>query len=359
MALTLVMCFNGWISFEAAAAMVLGENIGTTITANLAAMVANSTAKRAARVHLLFNVIGVIWVLSILPFFLKSVDAITIYISGKSAFTDTASIPISLSFFHTFFNILNVLFQLSFVKYLVKLVEKLIPLKEDEQEFNLKYIKFGMLSTSELSLLQAKNEIVVYAEQTKKLFNRLIPMLDEKSDRKFSKMFDKVDSGEDKSDEMEVAIATYLTKVTEGQLSKSSSRRISSMLRIIDEIESMGDSALNMARAIRRSRDLKEQISAEMVEKLMVMYGMVNEAFEIMIANLNEHHYDVNKIPAKVIERKINDYRNKLRKEHVKDIEEDKYCYKIGTLYKDIFSESEKFGDYIYDVTLSIVDSAD
>ena len=359
MALTLVMTFNGWIGFETAAAMVLGENIGTTITANLAAMVANSTAKRAARIHLLFNVIGVIWVLSVLPFFLRGVDNITVSISGTSAFTDASAVPISLSFFHTFFNILNVLFQIWFVKYLVMAVEKLIPAKEDEQEFNLKFIKFGMLSTSELSLLQAKNEIVVYAEQTKKLFKRLQPMLNEESERKFNKKFDKVDTGEDKSDEMEVAIANYLTKVTEGQLSKASSKRVSSMLRIIDEIESMGDAALNIARAIRRSREVKEEFTPEMIKKLEKMFDLVEDAFDIMIVNLNEHHYDVNKLPAKLIERKINDYRNKLRKNHVKDIEAEKYCYKIGTLYKDIFSESEKFGDYIYDVTLSIIESAE
>ncbi len=357
MALTLVMCNNGWISFDSAAAMVLGENIGTTITANLAAMVANSAAKRAARFHLLFNVVGVIWVLAIFPIFLRGIDAIAITISGKSAFTDAASVPIALSLFHTFFNIINVFLQIWFLKYLVAFVQKVVPEKEDEQEFKLKYIKFGMLSTSELSLLQAKKEIVVYAQHTKKLFKRLNNMLNEKNERKFMKQFEKVELGENKSDEMEVSIAKYLTKVAEGELSKESSKRISAMLRIIDEIESMGDSCLNISRAMLRARSKKEKFTPKMIENIQKMFSLVEKALDIMIENLDKSSGSVDKINSELIEKKINENRNKLRKEHVRDIENEKYSYKIGTLYKDIFSESEKMGDYMYDVTQSIVDS--
>ena len=356
MALTLVMCNNGWISFDSAAAMVLGENIGTTITANLAAMVANSTAKRAARFHFLFNVIGVIWVLSIFPFFLKGIDGIAQTISGKSAFTDAGSVPIALSLFHTVFNVLNVLMQIWFIKYLVKLVQKFVPEREDDQEFKLKYIKFGMLSTSELSLLQAKNEIILYAQQTKKLFGRLSTMLDEKSDRKFIKQFEKVEIGENKSDEMEVSIAKYLTKVAEGELSKESSKNISSMLRVIDEMESIGDSCLNIARAMHRARDIEDKLTPYMKEQIREMFSLLENAFDTMIVNLDKHHYEVDKIATEAVEKKINRFRNKLRKQHVHDIENEIYSYKIGTLYKDIFSESEKMGDYIYDVSMSIID---
>lgn len=359
MALTLVMCNNGWIGFETAAAMVLGENIGTTITANIAATVANTTAKRAARIHLLFNVLGVVWVLSVFPIFLKGIDAITLSISGKSAFIDNGAVPISLSFFHTIFNILNVVVQIWFVSYLVKLVNKLIPEKDDEQEFKLKYIKFGMMSTAELSLLQAKKEIVLYARQTKKLFGRLINMLEESKERKFNKLFDKIENGERNSDEMEVSIAKYLTKVSEAQLSKESSKRISSMLRIVDEIESIGDSCLNIGRAISRSRDKKSEFNKEMVGKLNKMFGYVDDAFKTMITNLEEHHYDVDIKNAKKLETKIDDYRKSLRKKHLSDIEKEKYSYQTGILYKDVFSELEKMGDYIYDVSLSIVDSAE
>jgi phosphate:Na+ symporter len=338
--------------------MVLGENIGTTITANIAAVVANASAKRAARLHLLFNVMGVIWVISILPYFTNAIDTITQYFTGKSAFTDAGSIPIALSFFHTFFNVINVLIQIWFIKYLVILVQKIVPEREEEQEFKLKYIKFGMLNTSELSILQAKKEIVVYAQQTKKLFGRLKNMLDEKGERKFKKQFDKVESAEDKSDEMEVSIARYLTKVAEGELSKESSRGISAMLRIIDEIESIGDSCLNISRAMLRARDKDINFTPQMKENILEMFSLVEKALEVMIENLNKQKYEVDIKGTEVIEKKINEFRNKLRSQHVHDIENEKYSYQIGTLYKDIFSESEKIGDYIYDVTLSIVDSS-
>ncbi len=359
MALTLVMCNNGWISFDSAAAMVLGENIGTTITANLAAIVANFSAKRAARIHLLFNVVGVIWILAVFPFFLKGVDAITQSVTGKSAFTSTDAVPIALSFFHTFFNIINVLLQIWFVKYLVVLVQKFVPEKEDELEFKLKYIKFGMLSTSELSLLQAKKEILVYAQQSKKLFGRLINMLNEKNERKLIKQFEKIELGEDKSDEMEVSIAKYLTKVAEGELSRQSSKNISSMLRIVDEIESIGDSCLNIARSMYRIHQKKEKLTPDMKEKLLGMFALLEKAMDIMIENLNKNNYDVDKFATETIEKKINRFRNNLRKENVEDIENEKYSYQIGTLYKDMFSELEKMGDYIYDVTMSIIDYAE
>uniref|UniRef100_UPI0032174433 Na/Pi cotransporter family protein n=1 Tax=uncultured Draconibacterium sp. TaxID=1573823 RepID=UPI0032174433 len=359
MALTLVMCNNGWISFDSAAAMVLGENIGTTITANLAAMVANSTAKRAARFHFVFNVVGVIWVLSIFPYFLNGIDSIAQSISGESAFTHAGAVPVALSLFHTFFNILNVLLQIWFIKFLVNLVIRLVPEREDEQEFKLKYIKFGMLSTSELSLLQAKKEIILYGQQTKKLFSRLGNMLTEKNERKFQKQFDKVEIGEDKSDEMEVSIAKYLTKVAEGELSKESSKRISSMLRIVDEVESIGDSCLNIARAMMRARNKKEKFTPEMKENIKDMFSLLENAMEVMLENLDKHYYNVDSQRTRLIEKKINELRNKLRKQHVRDIESEKYSYQIGTLYKDIFSESEKMGDYIYDVTMSIVDFAE
>ena len=356
MALTLVMCNNGWISFDSAAAMVLGENIGTTITANLAAMVANSSAKRAARFHFIFNVVGVIWVLSIFPFFLKGIDSIAQTFTGQSAFTSPTAVPIALSLFHTFFNIINVLMQIWFLKFLVKIVQKMVRERDDEQEFKLTYIKFGMLNTSELSLLQAKKEIILYAQQTKKLFGRLRNMIDEKSERKFMKLFDKIEKGEDKSDEMEISIAKYLTKVAEGELSKESSKRISAMLRAVDEIESIADSCLNMARAMYRVQNKKYELTSGMKKNILEMFTFLDEAFDLMISNLNKDHKDVDKISTVSVEKKINRFRDKLRKQHVRDIENEVYSYQIGTLYKDIFSESEKLGDYIYDTNMSLIE---
>lgn len=356
MALTLVMCNNGWIGFESAAAMVLGENIGTTITANLAAMVANVTAKRAARLHLLFNVLGVVWVLVVFPYFLKGIDGIAQIFSGKSAFVNAASVPIALSLFHTFFNVFNVLIQIWFVKYLVNLVTKLVPDREDDEEFTLKHINFGMLSTGELSLVQAKKEILLYGQQTKKLFDRLDHMLSETKERKFSKLFDKVKNGEVKSDEMEVSIAKYLTKVSEGDLSNESAKRISAMFRVIDEIESVGDSCFDIARSIWRSRDKNTPFTPEMKEKIKKMFSLINKAMDVMLVNLEKHDDRVDILAARNIESKINDYRNKLRKEHVKDMEKEAYSYYVAGLYKEVFSELEKMGDHIYDVSEAIVE---
>ncbi len=303
--------------------------------------------------------VGVLWVLSVFPFFLKGIDAITQSVTGSSAFTTPGSIPIALSFFHTTFNILNVILQIWFVKYLVTLVQKLVPEREDEEEFKLKHIKFGLLNTSELSLLQAKKEIMVYAQQTKKLFSRISNMLNETSERKLVKQFNKVEMGEDKSDDMEVSIASYLTKVSEGELSKQSSKSISSMLRIVDEIESIGDSCLNVARAILRISDKKEKLKPKMKEKIEEMISLVEKAMDIMIENLNKESNEVTKLDAESIEKQINRLRDKLRKEHVTNIEGEKYSYQIGTLYKDIFSGLERTGDHIYDITLSIIDYAD
>jgi phosphate:Na+ symporter len=216
-----------------------------------------------------------------------------------------------------------------------------------------------MLSTSELSLLQAKKEIILYGQQTQKLFGRLNSMLNETNERKFNKQFEKVETGENKSDEMEISIAKYLTKVTEGELSKASSKRVSSMLRIVDEMESIGDSCLNVARAMSRAANTEEKLTSEMKEKIQVMFSLVESALNIMIENLDKHNYDVDKVKTESIEKEINEYRNQLRRENVSAIENDKYSYQIGALYKDIFSESEKMGDYIYDVTTSIVDYVD
>jgi phosphate:Na+ symporter len=216
-----------------------------------------------------------------------------------------------------------------------------------------------MMNTSELSLLQAKKEIVVFAQQTRKLFCRLQNMLTEKKDRQFAKQFDKVDLGEGKSDEMEEAIAHYLAKVSEHQLSKSSSKRVGSMLKIVDEMESMGDSCLRIARSLERTRTKSEKLSATMKENIGQMFGYIVEAFDVMIANLEEHHYKVTLSHAQKLELRINNFRNELRKSHLKDIESESYSYKTGALYKDIFTEAEKLADNIYEVTVSIIDSAE
>ncbi|MFH1514217.1 MAG: Na/Pi cotransporter family protein, partial [bacterium] len=227
MALTIVMCYNGLIPFDIAAAMVLGENIGTTITANVAAMVGNVSAKRAARAHTLFNVLGVFWMVLAFPYFLRLVDYVVINLEGKSAFTDVAAIPVGLSIFHSAFNILNTLVMVWFIKYYEKLVIKLVPYKdEDDEEFRLRHINFGLFSTPELDLVQAEKEISIFAKRTQKMFGFVPELLVKKKEKKYQKLLQRLRKYEDIMDRMEVEIAKYLTKVAEGNLSPKASKKI-------------------------------------------------------------------------------------------------------------------------------------
>lgn len=352
MALTLVMCNNGWIPFELAAAMVLGENIGTTITANIAALVANASAKRAARAHFIFNIIGVIWIMLILHPFLNLIAGITIKVTGHSPFEVNSAIPIALSLFHSIFNITNVLLLVGFTPLIVKIVEKMIPIKDDEkEEFRLQYISSGMLSTAELSTLQAKKEIASFANHTKKMFGFVKKSFDETNEKNFTYLYERTLKYEDICDNMEVEIASYLTKISEGELSTAASTRISSMLKIISDIESIGDSCYNLAKACKRKFEQKQSFLPNSIKNIHSMFDLIDEAFDTMIYNL-EHDYHLASLKkANEIERRINQYRTELKQEHLNNIKEKKYTYQSGVIYSDIFLESEKLGDFIINVS--------
>ena len=241
MALTLVMCANGWIGFDIAASMVLGENIGTTITANLAATVANTAAKRAAFAHFLFNMFGVCWVMALFPLFLKGVGALSVELGIGDPFTDTQSVPVALSLFHTCFNVANVLILIWFTKSLAHIVTRIVKPKESaEDAFTLKHIKIGLLSTPEASLFQAKQEIVQYAQNTQDMYRQVVECLHMPS-REFETKFEKIDKLEDESDVVEVEIADYLTKVSESKLSTENTQRRRAMSRGVPETESSAD----------------------------------------------------------------------------------------------------------------------
>jgi len=360
MALTLVMCANGWISFDIAAAMVLGENIGTTITANLAAMVANTTAKRAALAHFLFNVLGVAWVLSIFPIFLGWIAQLSIFLGiGDPTLVYPVgevnlAIPMSLSLFHTLFNIINVLILIWFIKLLARIVTKIIPQKETSDDaFTLKHIKIGMLSTPDASLFQAKEEIMLYGKNTHKMFHKVTTCLG-LSTKEFEKAFDLLVKMEDESDQVEVEIAHYLTKVSESKLSTENSQRIRAMFKIVTEIESIADSSLNIAKAISRRNDQNKTFSEELINKLKQMFSLVEEALDVMTTNLDTEYTAVNAKKTYELEQSINDYRTILKQEHFLAIEEKRYDYHTGILYNDIFSECEKIGDFAINVTQAI-----
>ena len=354
MALTLVMCANGWISFPIAASMVLGENIGTTITANLAAMVANTTAKRAAFAHFLFNVFGVLWVLAIFPVFLTWIEHLSEFLGIGDPMTNIESVPMALSLFHTVFNITNVLLLIWFIKLIAKIVTKIIPSKETADDaFKLKHIKIGLLSTPDASLFQAKQEIALYGKETLTMFRRVTECL-EMNPKDFPKKFEHLVHLEDESDKIEVEIADYLTKVSESKLSTENSQRIRAMFKIVSEIESVADSSLNVAKAINRRNEQNVVFPENLTHKMQHMFELVAESLEVMCTNLTTEYKEVNAKKAYEVENAINDYRTILKQEHLLAIEEKQYDYPTGILYSDMFSECEKVGDYAINVTQSI-----
>lgn len=354
MALTLVMCANGWINFEIAASMVLGENIGTTVTANLAAMVANSTAKRAAFAHFLFNVFGVIWVLSIFPLFLGWIEALSVAMGIGNPETSVEAVPMALSLFHTAFNISNVLILIWFTKLIARFATKIIPAQETGNDaFKLKHIKIGLLSTPDTSLFQAKQEIILYGKNTKDMFHQVTECLELPS-KDFEKKFENLVKMEDESDNVEVEIANYLTKVSESKMTTENSQRIRAMFKVVSEIESIADSSLNLAKAINRRNDQNVIFPEELTNKLKHMFALVEDTLTTMCNNLNQEYKEVTAKKAYELEQAINDYRTILKQEHLIAIEEKRYDYPTGILYNDMFSECEKIGDYAINVTQAI-----
>lgn len=351
MALTLVMCSNGWIGFDTAAAMILGENIGTTITANMAAMVANTSAKRAARAHLVFNVFGVVWMTLVFPWFLKGVNLLVVEMGGTSAFESTTSLPIALSLFHSTFNILNVVILLYFAPLIAKVATKLVKDTDEDEGFTLKYINTGLLATAELSMIQSQNEIVGYAEHVKKMFRMASDLLVETNKQKFSKRIDKISKYEDISDRIEIEIAKYLTDISSNHISALGSRTIKAYLDAIDNIESISDSIYNLAKTFKRKAKEKAWFTPEIRKNISIMFGLVEQALDNMNYMLSAPPSKINMVKADELENEINKLRNKLRKERLATIETRReYSYFAGVIYGDLFAESEKLADYIYNV---------
>lgn len=356
MALTLVMCNNGWISFDLAAAMVLGENIGTTITANLAAAVGNVSAKRAARAHLIFNLFGVLWMLLIFHLFLDAVAGITVGMGGDSPFTNPSAVPIALSLFHSSFNILNVLLLVWFTPLIVNLVTKMVPQQHEDEEFRLKYISLGLLHTSEMSLLQAKKEIGLYGERITRMFGMVRDLFKMPSDGSFDKLYERIEKYEDISDRIEVEIATYLRKVSSSELSTLSQRRMMGMYKVISNLESIADCNYNIAKTIKRKRAKGVMLDEEMRSNINILFDLIKESLDIMDRNLEHGYLSVDLETANAIEEKINQYRNVLKSDHIHNLEEHRYSYETGIFYSDIFTEAERLGDYCNNVTENIAE---
>ena len=387
MAITLIMCTKGWISYDLAVAMVLGENIGTTITAIIAAIPANVPAKRAAMAHLIFNLFGVVWVLAIfypftnlvtwvieqlgqadpnqlIPFIEANKDVMSILNDKNAVLTPAqealrqqyldAQVATSygLSLFHTMFNLTNSALLIGLVKVIEKTVTFIIPQKVSEDDFRLTYISTGMLSTSELSILQADKEISVFASRNIRMFSIAEDLYNITDEEKYGKQYERIEKYESISDRMEVEIASYLTKVAEGRLSDVGKKDVHAMLRVISEIESIGDGCHNIARTVQRKRNDALEYPKELDDNIKKMFSLVEKALNNMQSILeapNEERPSLIK-QSLDIEKEINDLRNEYKMLNATKVKERAYPYPVSVTYMDIISECEKIGDYILNV---------
>lgn len=387
MAITLIMCTKGWISYDLAVAMVLGENIGTTITANIAAIPANVPAKRAAMAHLIFNLFGVVWVLAIfypftnlvtwvieqlgqadpnqlIPFIEANKDVMSLLNDKNAVLTPAqealrqqyldAQVATSygLSLFHTMFNLTNSALLIGLVKVIEKTVTFIIPQKVSEDDFRLTYISTGMLSTSELSILQADKEISVFASRNIRMFSIAEDLYNITDEEKYGKQYERIEKYESISDRMEVEIASYLTKVAEGRLSDVGKKDVHAMLRVISEIESIGDGCHNIARTVQRKRNDALEYPKELDDNIKKMFSLVEKALNNMQSILEAPNEERPSLIKKSldIEKEINDLRNEYKMLNATKVKERAYPYPVSVTYMDIISECEKIGDYILNV---------
>ena len=359
MALTLVMASQGWIPFEMAAAMVLGENIGTTITANIAASVGNISAKRAALAHTFFNVFGVIWVLILFKPFLLLISKIVVSLGGADPFVSSDSLLYAVSTLHTLFNIINTLILVWFTPQIVKFVSMVIkPKRVEEEVFRLKYIQSGALSTSELSLEQAKQEIIHYSEIIERQYKYAREAINNSdNEQKFDDLYKKLEHYEQVADRLEFEIAKYLNNLSDSELSQEGAKRVRAMYKAIGELESMGDSGFNIARILQRKNMHNQKFDDTIIKKLNKMLDLVDTAIAAMNTNLRLGYTQIGGISnAQDAEHAINEYRDNLKEEHLRNIESDESSYLLGVYYMDLVTEMERVGDYIINVSEAIIE---
>ena len=356
MAITILLCSTGVLPIYLGIALVMGENIGTTATANLAALGANAQARRAALAHLVFNVIGVIWILCLFYPFVDMVCNFVGYDPDDHSLTTqqlAKRLPIILAAFHTAFNVTNTFVLIWFIPQIERLVCHIIKPKtqEDEEEFRLQYIGGNtIMKTPELSVLEAQKEIQHFAQRVHRMFGFVRELLATTDDSSFAKQYKRIEKYEAITDNMEIEIAKYLDGVSDAHLSDDTKAKIRAMLREISELESIGDSCYNIARTINRKMQGKEDFTEPQYEHLHQMFELTDDSLSQMNVLLlgRKDNFDVNR--SYNIENEINSYRNQLKSQNINDVNNHEYTYAIGTMYMDIVSECEKLGDYVINV---------
>jgi phosphate:Na+ symporter len=351
---TFVMCSSGWIPFEYGAAMILGENIGTTVTANIAAIVANIQGKRTALIHTLIKVIGVVWVLIVFKWFLLGTDFITFRILGISPLTDIKAMPLGLAVFHSLFNVANTILLIGFIPYIVKLSEKMIPSKaKSDEKRSLKFINSSFTS-SELVLDEAKKEIVALAKTASRQFSRIPDLLVEKDEKEYERLFQTIADQEEIIDKQEEVINAYLNQIYRGELSLSGINNVKSMQRIAKELESVGDSVYHMAKSINWKNREKAWFTQEQRDDLKKMYDLMFEAFDVLITNLEKDYNKVSLDKAQMLELQVNKLRDDLMAQHFHKATSPDYNNKSSVIYVDLISASENMADHMYNINEAI-----
>ena len=377
MAITMLLAASGLIDFKLAVAMVLGENIGTTITANIAAAVANTSAKRAARAHTIFNIIGVIWVLCLFGPVVKLIcivmEGLNFYnpVEASSQLARIAngevaatagdvevyknSLLYGISMLHTLFNVTNTLVLIWFTPLIEKAVCWLVKEPKGETEvFRLKYISGGPLSTAELSLQEAQQELIHFAEICRNGFGYVRDAVNEQDPDKFDKLNDKLIKYEEITDRIEYEIATYLNEISKNEISQEATEQIKAMYKIIGEMESLGDSGEAIGRILKRKNVHGKVFDKTILDRLNKMMDLVQKGYDVMIENLkNNNLKEITN--AENCEYNINECRNHLREEHIVNIESNSYNYLTGVYFMDVLSELEKIGDFLINISQAVV----
>ena len=350
MAITILLCSTGVLPIYLGIALVMGENIGTTATANLAALGANTQARRAALAHLLFNVIGVIWVLCVFYPFVDMVCGFVGY--DPSMAGQTERLPVVLALFHTCFNVTNTALLIGLIPQMERMVCWLLPDKPqpEQEELHLKYIESNLIQTPEIAVLQAQKETAHFTQRMQRMFVKVRQLFDEKDDTTFRHLFSQIENQEDLTDRMELEIARFLEQVSENHLSDESKVKVRQMLREVGELESIGDACYNLARIMNRLQESGKKIKTTQRNQLIALMTLCDDALTQMVTVMSDHRHDHDIRETYRIENEINLMRQQLRHENIRAVNEREYDYVIGTIYIDLINECEKLGDYVVNV---------
>ncbi len=350
MAITILLCSTGVLPIYLGIALVMGENIGTTATANLAALGANTQARRAALAHLLFNVFGVIWVLCVFYPFVNMVCEFVGY--DPSMAGQTERLPVVLAMFHTCFNVTNTALLIGLIPQMERVVCWLLPKQEQpkQEELRLQYIKSNLIQTPEIAVLQAQKETALFGERVQRMFDMVCQLVEEKDEKAFVHLYSEIEHQEDLTDQMEIGIARFLEHVSNDHLSDDTKVKIRQMMREVSELESIGDACYKLARTMNRLQETGKELTKEQLTRLKAIMTLCNDALTQMNHVMHGHRSEHDIHNSYRIENEINQMRQQMKTENIRSVNEREYGYAIGTFYIDLINECEKLGDYVINV---------